>query len=95
MPKQHASGRLLWFVVEATGVYYEEPACFLADNQLLPSVLLPNMAKHFARSTYLRSKTAQLNTRLLCRLDLERALPAWQPPTPALCQSRYLALPLY
>ena len=81
----------LWFVVEATGVYYEELASFLADQQQLLSVLLPNKGKHFARSTELKSKTDQLDARLLCRLGLERALPAWQPPTLALRQRRALA----
>lgn len=89
--KQHLSGSPLWFVVEATGVYDEELAYFLADNQQLLSVLLPNKVKHFARSTERKSKTDQLDARLLCRLGLERALPAWQPPTPALRQLRALA----
>ena len=77
--------------MEATGVYYEELACFLADNQLLMSVLLPNKVKYFARSTERKSKTDQLDARLLCRQGLERALLVWQPPTPALRQLRALA----
>ncbi|WP_035565321.1 IS110 family transposase [Hymenobacter sp. IS2118] len=81
----------LWFVVEATGVYYEGLAYFLADQQQALSVLLPNKAKHFAQSTELKSKTDQLDARLLCRLGLERQLPAWQPPTPALRRLRALA----
>ena len=80
-----------WFVVEATGVYYEELAYFLADNEQVLSVLLPNKVKHFAQSTEQKSKTDQLDARLLCRLGLERALPAWQPPTPALRQLRVLS----
>jgi transposase len=80
-----------WFVVEATGVYYEELAYFLADNALALSVLLPNKVKHFAQSTEQKSKTDQLDARLLCRLGLERALPAWQPPTPSLRQLRALS----
>ena len=44
--------------------------------------------KHFARSTALKSKTDQLDARLLCRLGPERVLPAWRPPTPALRQRR-------
>ncbi len=89
--RQQEAAAPLWFVVEATGVYYEELAYFLADNQQLLSVLLPNKVKHFARSTELKSKTDQLDARLLCRLGLERLLPAWQPPTPALRQLRALA----
>jgi transposase len=80
----------LWFVVEATGVYYEALAYFLADQQQLLSVLLPNKVKHFAQSTEQKSKTDQLDARLLCRLGLERALPAWAPPTPALRRLRVL-----
>jgi len=89
--KQYASDSPRWFVVEATGVYDEELAYFLADNAQLLSVLLPNKVKHFARSTELMSKTDQLDARRLCRLGLERALPAWQPPAPALRKLRALA----
>ena len=78
-------------MVEATSVYYEELAYFLTDNRQLISLLLSNKVKYFARSTELKSKTDQLDARLLCRLGLERSLPAWQPPTPALRQLRTLA----
>ena len=89
--RQQGGAAPRWFVVEATGVYYEELAYFLADNAQALSVLLPNKVKHFAQSTEQKSKTDQLDARLLCRLGLERALPAWQPPTPALRQLRALA----
>ena len=89
--KQQVVAAPQWFVVEATGVYYEELAYFLADNEQVLSVLLPNKVKHFAQSTEQKSKTDQLDARLLCRLGLERALPAWQPPTPALRQLRVLS----
>ena len=89
--KQQPAAAPCWFVVEATGVYYEELAYFLADNTQALSVLLPNKVKHFAQSTEQKSKTDQLDARLLCRLGLERALPAWQPPTPALRQLRALS----
>ena len=66
---------------EATGVYHEELAYFLANNALTLSILLPNKVKHFAQSTEQKSKTDQLDTRLLRRLlrrlGLARALPAW------------------
>ncbi len=89
--KQCHTSAPLWFVVEATGVYYEELAYFLSDKAQPLSVLLPNKAKHFAQSTEQKSKTDHLDARLLCRLGLERVLPAWQPPTPALRQLRSLA----
>ena len=89
--KQQATTAPLWFVVEATGVYYEELAYLLSDEGQGLSVLLPNKAKHFAQSTEQKSKTDQLDARLLCRLGLERVLPVWQPPTPALRRLRALA----
>ena len=58
--KHQASAIPRWFVVEATGVYYEELAYFMADNQQLLSILSPNKVKHFARSTELKSKTDHL-----------------------------------
>ena len=61
--KHQTSASPRWFVVEATGVYYEEPAYLLADNQQLLSILLPNKVKYFAHSTELKSKTDQLKTR--------------------------------
>ena len=88
--QQVPAGPPCWFVVEATGVYYEALAYFLTDEHQRLSVLLPNKVKHFARSTELKSKTDQLDARLLCRLGLERALPAWQAPTPALRTLRQL-----
>ncbi len=78
-------------MVEATGVYYESLAYFIADNRHALSILLPNKVKHFAQSTEQKSKSDQPDARLLCRLGLERALPEWQPPTPALRQLRALA----
>ncbi len=93
--KQQVVAAPQWVVREAMGVYYEELAYFLADNARTLSVLLPNKVKHFAQSTEQKSKMdrldARLLCRLLCRLGLTRALPAWQPPAPALRQLRALS----
>jgi transposase len=61
-----------WFVVEATGVYYEELAYYLRPQQQARSVLLPHKGKHFARRTEQKSKTEALAARLLGRLGRER-----------------------
>lgn len=87
---QAEAERPLWYVVEATGVYYEELAYYLSARQQALRVLLPNKVKHFAGSTEQKSKTDALDARLLCRLGLERQLPAWQPLTPAMRQLRSL-----
>ena len=49
--KQQVVAAPQWFVMEVTGMYYEELVCFLADNARTLSVLLPNKVKHFAQST--------------------------------------------
>jgi transposase len=72
----------VWFVMEATGVYYEQLAYFLAEHQQQIAVLLPNKIKNFAKSLDNKSKTDGLDARSICQFGLERPLNAWQPPSP-------------
>ena len=72
----------VWFVMEATGVYYEQLAYFLAERQQQIVVLLPNKIKNFAKSLDNKSKTDGLDARSICQFGLERPLNAWQPPSP-------------
>lgn len=72
----------VWFVMEATGVYYEQLAYFLAERQQQIAVLLPNKIKNFAKSLDNKSKTDGLDARSICQFGLERPLNAWQPPSP-------------
>lgn len=78
---------LLWaksngdFVMEATGVYYEELAYFLTGKKRALSVLLPNKTKYFAKSLDIKTKTDKVDAAMLCRIGLERNLPLWQPPS--------------
>lgn len=70
-----------YFVMEATGVYYEELAYFLIGKSNSLSVLLPNKTKHFAKSLDIKTKTDKVDAAMLCRVGLERNLPLWQPPS--------------
>lgn len=72
----------VWFVMEATGVYYEQLAYFLVERQQQIAVLLPNKIKNFAKSLDNKSKTDGLDARSICQFGLERPLNAWQPPSP-------------
>ncbi|MCX6143579.1 MAG: IS110 family transposase [Ignavibacteriales bacterium] len=72
----------VWFVMEATGVYYEQLAYFLAERQQQIVVLLPNKIKNFAKSLDNKSKTDGLDAHSICQFGLERPLNAWQPPSP-------------
>ena len=72
----------LWFVMEATGAYYEHVAYFLHEHDQQLTVVLPNKVKHFARTLEGKSKTDRLDARSICQFGLERPLTAWQAPSP-------------
>ena len=68
------------FVMEATGVYYENLAHYLCQLKLPVSVLLPNKVKYFAKSLNVKTKTDQVDARIIARLGAERKLSLWEPP---------------
>jgi transposase len=68
------------FVMEATGVYYENLAHHLHKLNLPVSVLLANKVKHFAKSLNIKTKTDQVDARIIARLGAERKLSLWEPP---------------
>lgn len=70
----------LHFTVEATGVYYENLVHFIADQKdTYVSVVLPNQSKAFAKSLNLKTKTDEVDARMLGQMGLERALKKWEP----------------
>ena len=68
-----------WFIMEATGVYYEELAYFLYEADRRVCVLVPNRIFHWAQSLSLKSKTDAIDARVLARYGLERRPRQWQP----------------
>jgi transposase len=68
------------FVMEATGVYHQELAYALADQEFPVVILLPNKAKSFSKSINIRAKSDVIDAKLLCQMGLERKLTAWQRP---------------
>jgi len=70
-----------WFVMEATGVYYENLAYFLISKKHLVSVLLPNKTKYFFKTLNIKSKTDKLDASALAQFGLEKQVPAWTPPS--------------
>jgi len=68
----------LWFLMEATGVYYENLAYFLsekADQKVV--VILPNKAKSFSKTLEQKSKTDDIDSKNLTILALGKPLTAW------------------
>ena len=72
----------LWFVIEATGVYYENLAYFLTENNFSVSVILPNKTKNFFKTLKNKSKTDSLDAEGLTQYGLEKQLDRWQAPSP-------------
>lgn len=68
-----------WFIMEATGVYYEHLAYYLHQAGLSVCVLVAHRAKHYAKSLPVKSKTDAIDARLLARYGLERQPEPWQP----------------
>lgn len=70
------------FVMEATGVYYENLAHFLFNNNLQVAVVLPNKIRNFAKSLENKSKTDPIDSAAITRFALERKQSLWKPPNP-------------
>jgi transposase len=80
----------VWFVMEATGVYYENLAYFLKERNHLVSVILPNKMKNFSKTLENKSKTDELDAVTITRYGLEKILNDWQEPNPNLKELKEL-----
>lgn len=78
------------FVMEATGVYYENLAYWLDGRGYRLSVVLPNKVKHYTRSLNVKTKTDGVDAKVLARLGLERKLPQWHMPSPMMREIKLL-----
>jgi transposase len=68
------------FVMEATGIYYESLAYHLHQLKESVCVVLPNKVKHYAKSLNTKSKTDEIDARVIAQMGAERALELWTPP---------------
>lgn len=78
--------------LEATGIYWEGVAAFLADAGHTVSVINPALAKAHAQSLGLRSKTDAIDARMLADFCRQRTPPTWSPPSLTERQLRALVL---
>lgn len=88
--QQSTPGQPIWFIMEATGRYYERLAWFLYQRNQSVCVLVPHRAKHYAQSLPKASKTDAMDARKLARYGLERRPTPWQPGHPQLRQIKQL-----
>ncbi len=71
----------LHFLMEATGVYYENLAYYLQSKNHRVTVLLANKVKTYAKSLEERSKTDVTDAKAMAHMALARELPVWTPPS--------------
>lgn len=69
--------------MEATGIYWEAAAEYLATRGMTVSVVNPAQIKAFGTSRMARTKTDKADARLIAEFCLERHPSAWQAPTPS------------
>ncbi len=66
--------------LEATGVYYENLAYYFdSTDNFIVHVLLPNKSAAFFKSLNVKSKTDEIDAKILGILGLERKLKIWSP----------------
>ena len=71
-----------WYVMEASGVYYENLAYFLTEKGLNVHVALANKVKNFIKTLQVKSKTDALDSRAISLYGLEKQLGKWAAPGP-------------
>jgi len=81
----------VWFVMEATGVYYEKLAYYLVAHAQRVAVVLPTKLKHYIKTLEVKSKTDALDARGISQFGLERPLASWQPPSAQLIRLKELS----
>jgi transposase len=72
------------FVMEATGVYYEELAYFLHYKKQTVSVHLAQKLKYFAKGCNLKTKTDKVDAEMIAQFGIEKNLTGtdlWTPPS--------------
>lgn len=84
------TGPELVFLMEATGVYYENLAHHFHKIKKTVHVVLPNTTKHYFSSLNIKTKTDAVDARILGQFGVERVHKQWIPPPAASLQLRNL-----
>lgn len=72
------------YIMEATGVYYENLAYFLYENDCTVSVQLAQKLTYFAKSNNLKTKTDKVDSKMIASFGIEKTLETleiWEPPS--------------
>jgi transposase len=68
------------YVMEATGVYHEKFAYFLADNLCKLSIVMPNKISNYMRTLDIKTVTDKSCSSAIAQFGLERKLTEWKRP---------------
>ena len=68
------------YVMEATGVYHESLAYFLAEKGQSVSIVLPSKISNYFRTLEVKTITDKTSSEAIARFGLERKLDSWQRP---------------
>jgi transposase len=85
-----AEGAPVRYVMEATGVYHEGLAYFLADRGLDVSIVMPNKMSSYMRTLDVKTVTDKTASEAIARFGLEKSLSNWHRPSPAYKKIRQL-----
>jgi transposase len=78
--KERSKSSSLSFLMEATGVYHENLAHHLHRIGKTVHLILPNTSKNYFRSLNIKTKTDDVDSRILAQFGVERTHRKWQPP---------------
>jgi len=70
------------YVMEATGVYHESLACYLAAHGYSVSIILPNKISNYFRTLWIKTITDKSASEAITLFGLERKLEDWKRPKP-------------
>lgn len=77
-----SDGAEIWYVMEASGVYYENLAYFLHEKGFNVHVALANKVKNFIKTMENKSKNDELDSKGISLYGLEKQLLKWKPLLP-------------
>ncbi|TAE26208.1 MAG: IS110 family transposase [Cytophagales bacterium] len=78
------------FLMEATGVYYEQLALFLHQRQAHVCVVLPQKTACYIKALGIKSKNDRIDAQALATMACQQRLDAWKPITEAMYKLRQL-----
>lgn len=78
------------YLMEATGVYYEQLALSLHQRRAHVIVVLPQKAKHYVMALGIKTKTDGVDAQALATMACQQNLDAWQPISEAMYKLRQL-----